>query len=166
MQAQPALHAANPQIAAFYEHYSDSARPTPNDESRDADAVVDAELCGLWVDRVRRCCLVQLTGWKPSILRVLLVFVRLHPLSHFPSLQCSHSRISEPCPKLHTLVIDYIYPIPLPVIQALSSLPCMAVLYASFQSTNFLAALFTPLAVFQWSHAESALHLRLSLMKS
>jgi UDP-glucose:glycoprotein glucosyltransferase len=63
VQAQLALHAANPKIVAFYEHYSDNARRTRND----ADAVVDAESCGSWVDwygevvcEVER--LVHLTG--------------------------------------------------------------------------------------------------------
>jgi len=61
VQAQLALHAANPKIVAFYEHYSENARKTQS------DAVVDAELCGSWVDwygevvcEVER--LVHLTG--------------------------------------------------------------------------------------------------------
>ena len=49
VQAQLALHAANPKIVAFYEHYTDNARRTRN-ASREADAVVDAESCGSWVD--------------------------------------------------------------------------------------------------------------------
>jgi UDP-glucose:glycoprotein glucosyltransferase len=43
VQAQLALHAANPKIVAFYEHYSDSA-------SRTRSAAVDAASCGSWVD--------------------------------------------------------------------------------------------------------------------
>ncbi|KAI9437146.1 hypothetical protein H4582DRAFT_2153141 [Lactarius indigo] len=61
VQAQLALHAANPKIVAFYEHYLDNARKTLN------DAVADAESCGSWVDwygevvcNVER--LVHLTG--------------------------------------------------------------------------------------------------------
>ena len=50
VQAQLALHVANPKIVAFYEHYSDNARRARNDESRKADAIVDAESCGSWVD--------------------------------------------------------------------------------------------------------------------
>ena len=49
VQAQLALHAANPKIVAFYEHYTDNARRTRN-AAREADAVVDAESCGSWVD--------------------------------------------------------------------------------------------------------------------
>ena len=50
VQAQLALHAANPKIVAFYEHYTDNARRTRDDEPRDADADVDAGSCGSWVD--------------------------------------------------------------------------------------------------------------------
>jgi UDP-glucose:glycoprotein glucosyltransferase len=50
VQAQIALHAANPKIVVFYEHYSDNARKTRNDTSRVADPAVDAESCGSWVD--------------------------------------------------------------------------------------------------------------------
>ena len=52
VQAQLALHAANPKIVAFYEHYTDNARRTRDEESRDTDtdAVVDAGSCGSWVD--------------------------------------------------------------------------------------------------------------------
>ena len=49
VQAQLALHAANPKIVAFYEHYTDNARRTRN-ASREGDAVVDAGPCGSWVD--------------------------------------------------------------------------------------------------------------------
>lgn len=41
VQAQLALHAANPKIVAFHEHYTDNAQRTRN-EPGDADAVVDA----------------------------------------------------------------------------------------------------------------------------
>ncbi len=47
VQAQLSLHAANPKIVAFYEHYSDGARATRNNVSRDAES---AESCGSWVD--------------------------------------------------------------------------------------------------------------------
>ena len=47
VQAQLSLHAANPKIVAFYEHYSDGARATRKDASRDAES---AESCGSWVD--------------------------------------------------------------------------------------------------------------------
>ena len=50
VQAQIALHAANPKIVAFYQHYSDNARKTRNDALKVADAVDDAESCGSWVD--------------------------------------------------------------------------------------------------------------------
>ncbi|KAH8978341.1 UDP-glucose:glycoprotein glucosyltransferase-domain-containing protein [Lactarius akahatsu] len=112
VQAQLALHAANPKIVAFYEHYSDNAKKTQN------DAVADAESCGSWVDwygevvcDVER--LVHLTGPET-----------LDPAG-------TSSLFFEPFPKPHTLAFDHIYPTPL------SSPQRTAILYASFQSTNF-----------------------------
>ncbi|KAH9162492.1 UDP-glucose:glycoprotein glucosyltransferase-domain-containing protein [Lactarius sanguifluus] len=114
VQAQLALHAANPKIVAFYEHYSDNAKKTQNDD------VADAESCGSWVDWYGEAVcdverLVHLTGPET-----------LDPVGT--------SSFFEPFPKPHTLGFDHIYPTPS---QALSSPPRTAVLYASFQSTNF-----------------------------
>ncbi|KAH9024388.1 UDP-glucose:glycoprotein glucosyltransferase-domain-containing protein [Lactarius pseudohatsudake] len=85
------------------------------------DAVADAESCGSWVDwygevvcDVER--LVHLTG--PDT---------LDPAG-------ASSLFFEPFPKPHTLAFDHIYPTPG---QALSSPQRTAILYASFQSTNF-----------------------------
>jgi hypothetical protein len=63
---------------------------------------------------------------------VLLVFVSCLTFLSFPRSPCN---TSEPFLKPHTLAFDHIYPIPG---QALSSPPRTAILYASFQSTNFL----------------------------
>ncbi|KAF8268079.1 UDP-glucose:Glycoprotein glucosyltransferase-domain-containing protein [Lactarius quietus] len=119
VQAQLALHAANPKLVAFYEHYSDNARGTRNNVSRDADA---ADSCDSWVDwygevvcEVER--LVHLTG----------------PETLDPSESSSFS-FSEPFSKPHTLAFDHIYPTPG---QASSGPPRTAILYASVESTNF-----------------------------
>jgi UDP-glucose:glycoprotein glucosyltransferase len=130
VKAQLGLHSATPKIVAFYQHYSEKARP--QNVSRETGT------CGSWVDWYGEviCAvdkLIGLTGPEtldPSDSSSVFSCASILTLATM-TLTPLHR---EPFPKPQVLAFDHIYP---PPGRGLSNPPRTAILYASFQSSNF-----------------------------